>query len=146
MQNISSRCCRIWTHIRESFATKLLAGSGRDGSSTMLAMGLRNLVLSIETIEGRFFFFENFSCLLIELLRPLMKEIPFQCKFIFFFFNLSILSLHKLDLMLTICQIPFSLFLGGIYLPYILSPLKFLTKPNLVQFKMYIYTFISPPA
>lgn len=43
----------------------------------MLAMGLRNLGLSIETTEvkGFFVFFlffldENFSCLLIELLRP----------------------------------------------------------------------------
>lgn len=57
VQIISRSYCLIWTHIRESFATKLLAGSGRDDSSTILAMGLRNLVLFIETTEGKVFFF-----------------------------------------------------------------------------------------
>lgn len=51
VQSISRSYCLIWTHIRGSFATKLLAGSGKDDSSTMPAMGLRNLGLSIETTE-----------------------------------------------------------------------------------------------
>lgn len=53
VQIISGSYCLIWTHIRESFATKLLAGSGKGDSSTMLAMGLRNLGLSIETTEAK---------------------------------------------------------------------------------------------
>ena len=56
VQIISGSYCLIWTHIRVSFATKLLAGSGKDDSSTMLAMGLRNLGLSIETTEIKGFF------------------------------------------------------------------------------------------
>lgn len=39
--------------IHASLAIKLLAGYGRDDLSTMLALGLRNLVLSIETTERR---------------------------------------------------------------------------------------------
>lgn len=39
--------------IHASPATKLLAGYGRDDLSTMRALGLRNLVSSIETTERR---------------------------------------------------------------------------------------------
>lgn len=56
VQIISRSYCLIWTSIHESFATKLLADSGKDDSSTMLAMGLRNLGLSIETTEVKGFF------------------------------------------------------------------------------------------
>lgn len=79
---ISRNYYLIWMNIHASLATKLLAGYGRDDLSTMLALGLRNLVLSIETTErsekrkggekkkGREVFF--FSPILLLLLRLLL--------------------------------------------------------------------------
>lgn len=53
VRSISKRYYLIWMDIHASLATKLLAGYGRDDLLTMLALGLRNPVLSIETTERR---------------------------------------------------------------------------------------------
>lgn len=53
VRSISRSYYLIWMDIHASLATKLLVGYGRDDLSTMLALGLRNLVLSIETTERR---------------------------------------------------------------------------------------------